>query len=221
MFKRIKEKKEERKLEQQQGRKKELFDYKSTKPEFSVVSVGEFQPIEPNEKSDINILMIPVANYDPRQKRFGYVKGSFDPKNWIGVKYYLKNTGKTKIERVIVGLNECKTHSIFSLNEPINTEINFTVEYNHSIEREEMISFQVCFKEDSVWEYGAALSFYLVDENGNWWEQSISAHARDIGYAEMTTQQIFEKNTNKEKLIDLYYIKPLRYPLRRRNKKTE
>lgn len=193
-------------------KRKKLIEWKNSKPDFDIIEFQDIHPFNLNEKCDINLLFVKVEHYVPHEKRFAYQKGFRNPENWVCVKYTLKNVGHTKIEKLILALNSCKYHSIFSIYETVPEKgINFTVTHNQSISPAEILTIQICYLKDYILEEPVSLSFYFVDSNKNWWEQPFSPPYEAIGETSFTNMKMFLAYTDENKLINECYIKPLTY----------
>lgn len=198
---RRKEIKEE--LQEQKEREEQI---NKDKPRLEIVDYTSIRKYKHSKSIDACIMMCGVEGYEnePRSS-FIYDKSLINQEDWVCVDYTFRNTGNTEID-----------HFYFSTNLPDNTAIfnvkdnqyelfyqqcllNYDVILEKYVKPNETFTLRVCYIKDKLIRSiikSATIVVWLIDVNGNWWEQPLFAPDNKIYLPTRSSNEAFRKETD-------------------------
>lgn len=175
----------------------------ATRPELEITNKTKLHDYIGTEDSEISIVYC-YFDYDTITKRFHYDKKYLESKNWKSVEYSLKNIGKTEIKNFSIATNNVKTTSIYNsenLNICLSQQyINYRNIYDINLRENKEIKIQLCFLENRIPTpyLSAAISFWLVDVNDNYWVQDLFIPNSMLHTSTQTTRKEMKSVTDEE-----------------------
>ena len=211
-YEKNKEKRKEIKDELQRQKEKEEQIHKD-KPRLEIIDYKKLCEYSFHRDIDASLILCEIQDYKNKGRaEFYYDKSITKPENWVCVEYVFRNTGNTEIDHIYFSTNLPKNTALFNVlngeNEICyeNCFLNYTVILEKTIKPQETLSVKMNYvKEQVIAPYiSAPITIWLIDVNGNWWEQPLFAPTNKIYNSTRTSHKSWKDNTSIETAIKCF-----------------
>lgn len=173
------------------------------RPRLECINYGEFKKldVENLKKYDLDVIITKIVSFkkDTNRYRFSYSDKVMDKKNWSHVEYEFRNIGHTEISHLFISTNFKKETALFSAKGEINRfhYINELLNYSECLDKfikpGEIIKVNISYLDNEILSgmHSAAVTLWLVDINGRYWQQPLFAPGNKIYDSNLTDRKTF------------------------------
>ncbi len=207
------ERSKERKQEAKERKEKDEICFKN-RPRLETLSYKKIDNYRPAKSTDACVIQCEIKGFKNEGGRalFNYDPKVTDLEQWECIQYTFKNTGYTEINHMYISTNLEKSTAIFDiLNDEQNlccdnNFLNYSVFVEKTIKPQSTFKLCVCYVKDEIITSptSAPLTIWLVDENRNWWSQSLFSPTDKIYDSVRASHKEWRETTDIKTAIECF-----------------
>ena len=198
-------------LKRQKEKDEQLFE---KRPRLEIIKYKQSEKYSIPRKADACVLVCHIRDYKIGSRAmFYYDESTVKPENWVYAEYTFRNVGRTAIESFSFSINLPRDTVLFNVLNKENVHcyenhfLNYQVILDKSVKPQETVTLRVCFIEKQIIFSNIGnplITLWMVDENNNWWCQSLYAPENKIENSSRTSYKTWLDYTNIETAIKCF-----------------